>query len=187
MTHDGKTYYPELEVLTIRVVGDELQVESHTQVELSSGIWGHVRSTHFVRLKLMNKSDGAQTITYEESREPIVDTPWTTVSEGIEIGKIILEIFAVIVTAILTVLTGGAFLVVALIIVGLVMGLAIAAPDIVAAVMKKETTNDVPAIDLLVLNSTAPINWAGASDFKLTWLGLNGSLQLGGDPGFAAA
>ena len=185
VTHDNVTYYPELEELKVRVVGDELWVESHTQVELSSGIWGHIRSTHFLRLKLVNKPDGTQTISYEESRDATVDTPWTTFSSGIEIGKIILEIFAAIVTLVLTVLTAGAFLVVALIIVGLVMGLAIAAPDIVAAVLKKDTLNDVPPIDLLVLNSTAPITWSGASDFKLTSLNLNGSIQLGGDPGFS--
>jgi hypothetical protein len=183
--HDGTTYHPQLESLSITIVGDELHISSDTSVELSPGIIGHMKATHFVRLKLVNKPDGTETITYEQARDPIVTEPTVTYSEGIEIIKIILEIFAVIVTAILTVLTAGAFLLVALVIVGLVVGLAIAAPQIVGLVLKKDIRNDIPSIDLLVLNSTAPIRWTGASQFRLTSLSLNGCLQMGGDPGFA--
>lgn len=89
-------------------------------------------------------------------------------------------------TLILSILTGGAFLIVAMAIVALIVGAAAAAPNIVGLVLKKDMQSKVPSIDLLVLNSTAPIRWAGAGRFRLTGLHLNGCLQFGGDPEFAS-
>jgi hypothetical protein len=63
----------------------------------------------------------------------------------------------------------------------LLIGLAQRAPDIVAAIGQ----SDAPSIDLLVLNTTDPVKWSDSKDFKLSWTGLNDSLQMGGDPGFA--
>lgn len=43
----------------------------------------------------------------------------------------------------------------------------------------------IPPVNLMILNATKPITWPDATEFKLGWAGLNGSLQFGGDPGFA--
>ena len=64
---------------------------------------------------------------------------------------------------------------------GLLIGLAQKAPDIIGAIGKMEA----PSIDLLVLNTTDPVKWADSKDFRLTSVGLNDSLQMGGDPCFA--
>jgi hypothetical protein len=90
-----------------------------------------------------------------------------------------------IITAVLSVLTEGAFLVVALIIVGLLVGLLEALPALIADVVGNKVSNDSPSLALLVSNSTDPIQWPGGSAFVLTWAGMNDSLQLGGNPGFA--
>jgi Clostridium P-47 protein len=184
--HDGKTYYPVVEEFTVSIVGNELHVASLVSVELSAGIYGHMRSTHFVRLTLANKADGSQTISYEEARPPAIEQPTVTYSEGVGVVGWVLVLFGVLVTLILSILTGGAFLIVAMAIVGLIIGAAVAAPNIVGLVLKKNMQSDVPSIDLLVLNSTAPIRWAGAGKFRLTGLQLNGCLQFGGDPAFAS-
>ncbi len=43
-------------------------------------------------------------------------------------------------------------------------------------------TNDAPSIDLLVVNATDPIQWPSGTSFNINSAGLNGCLQLGGNP-----
>jgi hypothetical protein len=78
VTHDGKIYNPVVEEFTVSIVGNELHVASLVSVELSAGIYGHMRWTHFVRLTLANKADGSQTLSYEEARPPVVEQPTVT-------------------------------------------------------------------------------------------------------------
>ena len=98
--------------------------------------------------------------------------------------QIVIAIAAVVIAAILTLLTGGAFLIVALIILALLVGLLEALPNLIANAVGNEVSDTSPSLALLVANATDPIRWQGGSDFVLTWAGMNDSLQLGGNPGF---
>jgi hypothetical protein len=64
----------------------------------------------------------------------------------------------------------------------LLIGASEGAPDLVASIGQ----TSAPSLDMLVLNTTNPIQWSDSKDFKLTWVGINDSLQLAGDPGFSS-
>lgn len=182
--HLGTTYQPIITSLRVSVDGEEIVVSSVTRTDIALGTYSEVTVTSYQRLKVADKPDGSQTLIYEQTRPPIQDHVTKTTASG-EAAKVLLEIAAVIITIILTILTDGVFLIVALIIVSLLVGLLEALPKLIADAVGNKVSNDSPSIALLVANSTAPIRWPGGSDFRLTWAGMNESLQLGGDPGFA--
>lgn len=184
VTYAGSTYQPIVTSLAISVVGDEIVVSSTTRTDIALGTYSEVTVTSYQRLKVANKPDGTQTLIYETSRPPIQDHVTKTTAQG-EALKVILEIAAIVVGAILTVLTEGAFLIVALIILALLIGLIEALPSLIADAVGNKVSNNSPSLALLVSNSTAPIRWPGGADFKLSWAGMSDSLQLGGNPGFA--
>ena len=183
VNHMGTTYHPEVTSLAISVVGDEIVVSSVTRTDIALGTCAEVSVTSYQRLKVANKPDGSQTLVYEESRPPIKDHTVKTSASGEKL-KIILEIAAIVVGVILTILTDGAFLIVALIIIALLVGLVEGVPKLIADVVGNKVSNESPSLALLVSNSTNPIQWPGGADFRLTWAGMNDSLQLGGNPGF---
>jgi hypothetical protein len=121
---------------------------------------------------------------YEQSRPPIQDLVVKSTATGAAL-QVILGIAALVVALILTILTDGAFLIIALIILSLLVGLLNAIPQLIANAVGNQVSNDSPSLALLVANSTDPIKWPGGSNFVLTWIGMSDSLQLGGNPGFA--
>lgn len=179
----GITYYPEITALSISVTGEELIVATVTRTDITLGTYAETSVTSFLRLKLATKPDGGQTLIYEESRPAIKDHVTKTTATG-EALKIILDIAAAVVAVVLTVLTDGAFLIVALIIVALLVGLVEAVPTLIANAVGNKVSNDSPSLALLVSNATDPIRWPNGAQFALTGIGLNESLQLGGNPGF---
>lgn len=184
VTCAGIDYHPVVTALSITVQGDEIVVSSTTRTDIALGTYSEVKVTSYQRLKLATKPDGSQTMVYETSRPPIQDHSTQTTADG-EALKIILEVAALVIAAVLTVLTDGAFLIIALIIVALLVGLMEALPSVIADAVGNKVSNDSPSLALLVSNSTDPIRWPGGGDFTLTGVGMNDSLQLGGNPGFA--
>lgn len=183
VSHGGITYHPSVSEVKVTISGSEILLYTLTDVEISPGITAHIENTSYQKLVIANRPDGAQVLTWQKTREP--DTKhWVTKSLAVEITEAILIIVGVIATAIATVLTGGAALFIALVIIGLVVGLAAATPDLIAQVSGNAVSNKIPSIDLLVSNATSPIIWPGGSGYKLTDATLNGALQLSGDPGF---
>ena len=180
----GIPYYPVVTSLNISVVGEEIVVSSVTRTDIALGTYSEVTVTSFQRLKAATKPDGSQTLVYEQSRKPIQDHATKSTADG-EALKIILEIAAIVIGAILTVLTDGAFLIIALIILSLLVGLLNALPALIANAIGNQVSDASPSLALLVSNSTDPIKWPGGKDFTLTSAALNDSLQLGGNPGFA--
>lgn len=180
----GIPYYPVVTSLNISVVGEEIVVSSITRTDIALGTYSEVTVTSFQRLKAATKPDGSQTLVYEQSRPPIQDHATKSTADG-EALKIILEIAAIVIGAILTVLTDGAFLIIALIILSLLVGLLNALPALIANAIGNQVSDASPSLALLVSNSTDPIKWPGGKDFTLTSATLNDSLQLGGNPGFA--
>lgn len=174
--HDGKTYTPTLEQLTVRISEQEIHFSAQTRVEVSPGIFSHCEHQSFLTLGLEERSSGA-TFVFKQVREPS-QHDWTTHADGFDIADKILEVVVVLVGVLAIVLTGGAAAVATILIAGLLFGLVQITPKIIAAV----GTDDAPAIDLLVLNATRSIRWTDGADFVPHSAFLNGSLQLGGNP-----
>ncbi len=74
------------------------------------------------------------------------------------------------------VVTGGAAIGAAALIVGLVVGIMF----LTVTLIEDAGKDDAPSINSLVLDSTAAITWPDSKDFQLGNADLNDSLQLGG-------
>ncbi len=184
VTCAGISYQPVVTSLSISVEGEEIVVSSVTRTDIALGTYSEVTVTSYQRLKAATKPDGSQTLVYEQTRPPIQDHCTKSTADG-EALKIILEVAAAVIAVVLTVLTDGAFLVVALIILSLLVGLLEALPALIANAVGNQVSDASPSLALLVSNSTDPIRWPGGSDFTLTSAAMNDSMQLGGNPGFA--
>lgn len=173
--NDGETYDPVMDYLMITANNQELVISSRTMTDISPGITSECQATHFYNIELVTQGDGKQTLGFKESQEAVINHI-THKSEGVIIGQIIAAIITAVGIAVATVLTDGAMCVVAAGCVGLVGGVAIESPDIIAIC----GTDDAPPIDALIINATDPIRWPTYSGFTLDWAGLNVSLQLEG-------
>lgn len=183
VTNAGTTYYPEITKLEIHIQGNEIIVDSTTRTDIGLGTYSEVTVTSYQNIILADKPGGGQTLAYKTSRPSITDNATKTTATGAA-EKIALELAALVIGLILTVLTEGAFLIIALIIIALLVGLMEALPKVIANAVGNKITKDSPSLALLVTNATAPITWPGGSDYVLTSAQLSGSLQLGGNPGF---
>ncbi|PIG95165.1 TULIP family P47-like protein [Gloeocapsopsis sp. IPPAS B-1203] len=177
-------YTPEIETFELQVVGNEIQIHTITKVNISPGIDTFVDNTSYQEIIVVNKPDGSQTLDFKQTRDPRTNH-WVKTATWVTVTEIIISVAGTIALGVAgTVIKGIARTIVAVVIIALVAGFAAATPALIAAVAGGEAGEKLPSIDLLVLNSTAPIKWPGASEFKLTSAGLNGSFQMGGDPGF---
>lgn len=181
--HAGTTYHPEVTSLEVSINENEIVVHSITRVDIALGTYAEITVTSYQNIEIADKPDGSQTLVYKESRPPIKDHTTKTTTSGVA-QKIILELALIIIGVILTIVTEGAFLVVALIIIALLIGLIDATPTLIADAVGNKVSNDSPSLALLTLNCTSPTCWPGGNTFKLTFAGMNDSLQLGGNPGF---
>ena len=179
----GSTYHPEVTDLEISVQGDQIVVYSKTKTDIALGSYSEVEVTSFQKLKLVNRPDGKQTLSYEEAQSPIKNHTLKTTQTGKDL-HLIVTVAAVILTIVLTIATDGAFLIVALIIVGLLVGLMAAIPAQISDVVGKKISNNSPSMALLTDNAVTPTVWAASGSFSLTSAVMAGSLVLGGDPGF---
>jgi Clostridium P-47 protein len=175
VTHENKTYNANIEAFTLSLEGKQLTLHSETKTEITAGIYAHTSSDHVYQLALYTKTDGTQSIKYQEVGKPVVNQ-WTSQDEGVTISEIIAGIIAGVILAILIVLTDGLVLIAVVIIGGLLVGLISNISNIIRLV----GTDDAPDISMLVLNCTDPIQWTGQSHFSLNYVALNGPLQMGG-------
>lgn len=177
---DGSTYHPVLEDLSLQVVGDELQLHSLVSTEVSPGITAYVDATDWFRITLVSRPDGGQTLSFAPSRETrrnqyTKKEPWVEITEVI-VG--IIGAVAGIVAAV--VIPGAGAAIVAVLVIGLVAGLAAATPSLIAAVAGGDAADALPGIGELLTQSTVDIHWPESAGFHLISCELNGSLQLGG-------
>jgi Clostridium P-47 protein len=179
VTHEGETYYPRLTSLTVRALGETIQLDSSTETPVGTEFIATCSSTHWYGMTLGRSSEG-QTIAFAETR-PKVEVQEIEKTSEASITQIIVDIAGAIVLVVLTVLTDGA----ALIAGGLVIGLLLGANHIVPTMIERANKEDSPGIDLLLANAVAPIRWTGGADFTLDAAGLAVAFQLGGDPRFA--
>lgn len=174
--HDGKSYDCDLEILNISMNESYMEIHYKAKTNIALGIEAHVESIHRYNISIKTKPDGQQTLTFNEMAPPVVNH-WTTQPIGIVIAAIIIAIIAAIAIVILAIFTDGAALIIGALLIGLLSGAAIATPEVVGLVGK----DDAPDLDLLISNSTDPINWTGQGKFNLNQASINGCLQLGGN------
>jgi hypothetical protein len=177
---DGKQYPAELHDFHFSVDGECITIEATTKVTVCHGVHAICTSRSRYRMVLKNRGDGIQTLDYVRDGEPVTHYD-SSEDTDITILKGVIGLLGVVAGIAITVLTDGAGAIIGLMVATLLIGLAQRAPDIAAAIGQ----SDAPSIDLLVLNTADPVKWSDSRDFRLSWVGLNDSLQLGGDPGFA--
>jgi hypothetical protein len=181
VVQNNAPYTPYLKTMKITMNNTELAFETYTETDVGSGVTAYCKTQHWYTIELGQNKQG-QTLVYRETQKPVM-LQGTIEQPGMEIVKWIEIIVGVVATVVLGVVTEGAGFAVGAVVIGLLVGAAIAEPEIVAAV----NTDTSPSLDLLVLNATHPITWESSSVFNLNFAGLNGPLQLGGTPNFAEA
>jgi hypothetical protein len=173
VVHEGTTYNNVIEALTITIEETYVKLYYLTSTDIGMGVTAHFESTHLYQIQMQAKPNGKPTLVFVSQGAPTTNH-WTT-SDNI-VSNIIITLIGVILSVVLGILTDGAAFIVGALVIGLLTGLALEAPNIVAAI----GTDDAPEIDLLVLNATDPIVWSGQDRFQLGKASLNGCLQLGG-------
>lgn len=174
-------YTPEMQSFRLQIVGDEIQIDTLTKVNVSPGIDAFITDTEFYKIVLVNKPDGSQTLDFAQSREPkrnhwMETATWVTVTEVI-IGLVGAIAATVAGNVIVTIVRR----IIAVIIIIVVAGVLAAIPAIIAAVMEGKAADALPSIGNLVMEASSDVSWPGSSGFTLKSAQLNGSFQLGGD------
>lgn len=184
-------YKPKLEpgAVEISLNNNEVVVDiKKAVIDFSPGITITMTYTSYSALKLEHNSKNEQILVYEEASPAISD-------HNVEVAAWVTwtEVAASVAAAVLTLGAGAwfkkvieklAYRVVA-IIVTLLIGELIANIAAIITAVASGNKDKIPPVNLMILNATKPITWPDATEFKLGWAGLNGSLQFGGDPGFA--
>jgi hypothetical protein len=178
---DGKSYPTELHDFYLKVDGERIHIEATTKVIISPNIYALCSSRSQYRLHLKNRPDGTQTLDYVAEGEPVTHYNYSE-ELATQLAKGALAPIGVLIGFAIAVLTEGAGTTVGLMVAALLIGASEGAPDLVASIGQ----TSAPSLDMLVLNTTNPIQWSDSKDFKLTWVGINDSLQLAGDPGFSS-
>lgn len=171
----SKSYTAKVLDLQMTIEGAELQLSVTTETEISPGIRAYCQTQSFMGIRLVNKPDGTQTLGYFDSR-PAVKNNWTKHDAGFKITEDILTVTGIVLALVAVVVTDGAAIGAASVIISLAAGLTAATEYTIEQTGK----NDGPSIGEMVLNSTAAIKWSDSQQFKLNDAHLNGSLQLGG-------
>lgn len=171
---DGDTYTPTLIDFTLSLLGQQITMEATTMTTIVLGIDAYAQSTYVYELVLTQNGDGEPALNFQAVGSPVT-TQWTKQTEGSIITDIIAAVIVAVVGIIITVLTDGADLLVAGIIIGLCVGVVLVTPQLIEAL----GADNAPSINDFVLNATNPIVWTDEADFTINYASLNGSLQLG--------
>lgn len=171
----AKTHQASVTSLQLTIEAAEMHLDVTTVTELSPGVRAYCQTQSFLGVRLVDKPDGTQTLGFSDSR-PAITNHWTEADQGIEITEEILGIAALLLAVVATVVTGGAAIGIAAMIVGLVVGVM----SVTVTSIEDAGKDDAPAIGALVLDSTAAIVWPDSKDFTLTSACLSSSLQMGG-------
>jgi len=177
--HAGSVFTPYMTKMSITNEDEQLIFSTYTETDVGEGVTAWCQTTHWYTIEVGSNKNG-QTLKYREVKTAVVEHG-THTSLGTEILKWMIIVAGVIATVVLCFVTEGAALVVGGVIIGVLVGVAVASPDIIAAV----DNNTAPNLDLLTLNTTDPIKWSAQNVFSLTSVQLNNALQLGGDPDFS--
>ncbi len=188
---NGTSYTPEIDpgqfMLTLEA--NEIKLELlKASIDFSPGIEIKMYYTVFSSIELSVNSKGEQILVYQNASAPIIDhnvevaswVTWTEVAASVAAALVTLGTGAWVKTAVERL----AYRVVATVIV-LLVGELIANIAAIITAVAEGNKDAIPPIDLMVASATDPITWPDAGDFLITSAGLNGALQLGGDPKFS--
>jgi hypothetical protein len=184
--HEGKTYHPVLQNVSVTVNAGEIVMQSVTRIPISPGIRGYVKQTSHHVLKLVDKPGGGKTLQLVDS-QPAESNHWQEIDPGVQVAEWIVAAAGVIAGIALSSVSGGLSLALGTMLVGVLTGLAAGTPDIIASVLGQELSAAAPSVDGLVFGATNFINWPGGQVFTLDSAGFASSLQLGGNPNFQTA
>ena len=172
-TKQGDTYTPVMTDFSLEIMGDELKVDTHIEIEVSPGIYATCTSTYYYRISLGTNCKGDSAMTFVQSRSP-VKTKGSRASPGIAILRTMLTLIALVLAVLMLVVDPAVSLLIGVVLAGIAVG-------------QYEINNlgiahsgDAPGLDDLTANFTAPITWTDSADFTLQSVGMNESLQLGG-------
>lgn len=170
---NGGTYTPIMKHLELSLSEDTMKFETYIETPIGSGITTYCSTINEYRVVLAKNKKGEETITYEEVREPTILKGTTSEESALPWVMIVLELISL---AILAVVTSGATLFIAGIVVSLVYGVITFTPSI----LENLNVDTSPSIDLLLENTTSQIVWKASDIFKLNYARLSGPLKLGG-------
>ena len=177
----GSNYTPVMTSFTLQVVGDEIQIDTMTTVNISPGINVYIKATEYYSIVLVDKPDGGgQTLDFAKAREAKRDH-WVKTDLWVDITVGIVALAGAVATTVAGKLIETlARRIIAVVIIGLIAGLLAAIPKIIALVMDGKAAEALPAIGELVMEASSDVAWPDATGLTLVSAGLNGSLQLGG-------
>ena len=171
----GKKYDCFLINFNLKIDGEILQMDTLTRTPISPGIEARCSNTTYQRLQLKNGDDGKQTFEIVKDREPVT-TQYKCTSLGVQIAEGLAGALIMVLGAVAAIFTDGAGLVVAIIAVGLLQGIIPKIADWIG----DANLSKAPAISLLLLNCTDPVQWTGGKGLLLTSAAINDSMQLAG-------
>lgn len=179
-------YHPYIESFDLVINTTEFHTTMEVKVNISPGIDTYITINTWHGLKLEKKTNGKQTIGFSETR-PYSATHRVHTAPGV----IITEVIAGIIVSVVGLVVGKivdtlAKRIIVAIIVAIIAGIITAIQLIITEVIAKGVAESMPEIDPLVQTGTSPITWpTQQSQFTITAVQLNESVQLSGDPGFA--
>lgn len=178
---DAASYTPIIESFRLQVVGDEIQIDTKTHVNVSPGIDVYITSTEFYGVTLVDRPEGGQTLDFVKTRDA-KRNHWLETATWIIVTEILIGIVAAIASTVAGKLIESlARRVIAILIIALVAGLAAAIPAIIGKVMEGKAAEALPPIGDLVMEASSDVHWPDSTGFTLVSAQLNGSLQLGGN------
>ncbi|MCC6461681.1 MAG: TULIP family P47-like protein [Saprospiraceae bacterium] len=186
VTYGAITYHPYLDSFDLVINDTEIVTTLTAKVQISPGIITYVDIKTWDTLELVPKTDGTQTIGYKSTRTP-TSTHRNDIATWVTVTEVIVGIIAGVVLAVAGKAAQTITRRVIIIIIGcIVAGIIAAIQEILEQVIAKGVAEAMPTIDPVVKSATDTITWPTAtSQFTLTNVTLNESIQLSGEPGFA--
>jgi len=179
-------YHPYIDSFDLVIDTTEFHTTMEVKVNISPGIDTYITINTWHGLKLETKTNGKQTIGFSETR-PYSATHRVHTAPGV----IVTEVIAGIIVSVAGLVVGKladtlAKRIIIAIIVAIIAGIITAIQLIITEVIAKGVAESMPEIDPLIQTGTDPITWpTQQSQFAITAVQLNESVQLSGDPGFA--
>jgi hypothetical protein len=178
-------YTPTVTNYSISFVDGQIQTSIHVHTPISAGIDAYFDGTYYNTMSLATKSDGTQSLTWNQAQSPVTESSYTT-AEWVVITEAIVSVIAAVASTVGSSLAAAVEKVVVKILIGLLVGGVVSAilyvlsqiPDWIAGAVPAQT----PDVSGLVNGATQPQQWANSQAFQIGLAVLNGGLQLGGSP-----
>lgn len=170
---NGDTYTPVVKSFSLEIMGDEMKVDTHTEVEVSPGIYATCTATYWYKVALGVNQKGEQALTFTEARAA-AKTPGSRADPWVKGLQQAMQIISIVLVVLLLVVDPAIGAIIGILLAGIAVG------EYEVNNIQANAKGDAPGLDDLKKNFTAPIIWSDSRDLKLQAAGLSGALQLGG-------